>query len=133
VDAFHQAHVPLERIAIGIEAARELGYGTIEIDNRCLGEPDADNPFNRHTRQIMAHLAELCDLADVNVIQGPARMVGRAADRLSPYLATQAAPPTECPLPDYLGGDLTAPTGIEIHPEPLCGAGTGQRPTAAPA
>ena len=116
VDAFHQAHVPLERIAIGVEAARELGYGTIELDNRCLGEPDADNPFNRRTREIMAHLAELCDLTGVNVIRGPSRMVGRAADVLSPYLATQPTLPTKCPLPDYLGGDIHAPTGVEIHP-----------------
>ena len=116
VDAFHQTHVPLERVAIGVEAARELGYGTIEIDNRFLGKPDADNPFNRRTREIMVRLAELCDLSGVNVIQGPSRMVGRAADQLSPYLATQATPPTECPLPDYLGGDLSAPTGVEIHP-----------------
>ena len=116
VDAFHQAHVPLERIAIGLEAARELGYHTIEIDNRCLGEPDADNFFNRRTRDIMTRLAELCDLTGVNVLQGPSRMVGRAADQLSPYLATQTTPPTECPLPGYLGGDLRAPTGVEIHP-----------------
>ena len=116
VDAFHQAHVPLERIAIGIEAARELGYGTIEIDNRCLGEPDADNPFNRHTWAIMARLAELCDLTGVNVIQGPARMVGRAADELSPYRAPCSVLPARCPLPDYLGGDLSAPTGVEVHP-----------------
>lgn len=116
VDAFHQAHVPLERIAIGIEAARGLGYGTIEIDNRCLGEPDVDNFFNRRTQDVMTRLAELCDLTGVNVIQGPARIVGRAADQLSPFLATQVTPPTECPLPGYLGGDLRAPTGVEIHP-----------------
>jgi hypothetical protein len=116
VDAFHQAHVPVERIAIGIEAARELGYHTVEIDNRCLGEWEEDNFFNRRTRDIMTRLAQLCDLTGVNIIQGPARMVGRAADQLSPFLATQAAPPTKCPLPDYLGGDLHAPTGVEIHP-----------------
>jgi wyosine [tRNA(Phe)-imidazoG37] synthetase (radical SAM superfamily) len=116
VDAFHQAHVPLERVAIGIEAARELGYGTIEVDNRCLQEPDVDNFFNRRTRDAMARLAELCDLTGVNVIQGPSRMVGRAADQLSPFLATLATPPAACPLPDYLGGDLRAPTGVEVHP-----------------
>ena len=116
VDAFHQAHEPLERIAIGIEAARELGYGTIEMDNRCLGEPEADNFFNRRTRDLMARLAGLCDLSGVNVIRGPSRMVGRAADQLSPFLPTQTTPPTKCPLPDYLGGNLRAPTGVEIHP-----------------
>ena len=83
VDSFHQAHVPLERVAIGIDAARELGYGTIEIDNRCLEEPEADNPFNRRTRNLMARLAELCDLTDVSVTLGPSRTVGRAADQLS--------------------------------------------------
>jgi len=116
VDAFHQAHVPLARIAIGIEAARELGYRSIEIDNRCLGDPDGDNPFNRHTRANMARLAQLCDLTGVNVYQGPARMVGRAADELSPYLATETTPAGKCPLPDYLGGNLRSPTGVEIHP-----------------
>jgi len=116
VDGFHQAHVPLERVAVGIEAARELGYHTIEIDNRCLEEPDVDNFFNRHTRDMMTRLGELCDLAGVNVSRGPARMVGRAADQLSPYLARQITPPVKCPLPDYLGADLCAPTGVEIHP-----------------
>jgi len=116
VDAFHQAHVPLERIGIGIEAARELGYGRIVIDNRFLGLPDADNSFNRCTQDNMARLAGLCDLTSVEVYQGPARMVGRADDELSSYLPTQSTLPAECPLPDYLGSDLRAPTGVEIHP-----------------
>lgn len=116
VDTFHQAHTPLERIAIGIEAARELGYHTIEVDNRCLGRPDEDNAFNRRTQAIMARLAELCDLRDVTIYQGPSRMVGRAADELSSHLPTQATLPTKCLLPDYLGADIRAPTGVEIHP-----------------
>jgi hypothetical protein len=116
VDAFHQERVPIERIAIGIEAARELGYGRIEVDNRCLGEPDDDNAFNQRTQAIMARLAELCDLTGVNFIQGPSRMVGRAADELSSYLPTQTVLPTKCPLPDYLGDDIRAPHTVEIHP-----------------
>jgi hypothetical protein len=116
VDAFHQERVPVERIAIGIEAARELGYGRIEVDNRCLGEPDNENAFNQRTRNIMNHLAELCDLGHVTIYQGPSRMVGRAADALSPYLATQAGPWAECTLPGYFGGDLRAPHTVEIHP-----------------
>lgn len=116
VDAFHQAHTLLERVAIGIEAARELGYHTIEIDNRCLEEPDADNFFDRRTRAHMTHLAELCDLSGVNVLQGPSRVVGRAADQLSSYLATQTTLPAKCSLPGYLGSDLRAPIGVEVHP-----------------
>ncbi len=118
VDAFHQAHVPLERIAVGIEAARQLGYRTIAVDNRCLSTPEADNPFNRRTRELMARLAELCDLSDVDVGRGPARPVGRAADELPfrDFYASASPRSTECPLPDYLGGDLRAPTGVEIHP-----------------
>jgi hypothetical protein len=116
VDVFHQAHTPLERIAIGIDAARELGYHTIEVDNRCLGAPDENNAFNRRTQAIMARLAELCDLSDVNVIQGPSRVVGRAADELSLYLPIQAALPAKCTLPDYLGTDIRAPHTVEIHP-----------------
>jgi wyosine [tRNA(Phe)-imidazoG37] synthetase (radical SAM superfamily) len=116
VDGFHQAHVPLERVAIGIEAARELGYGTINIDNRCLGEPEADNFYNQRTQQSMTRLAEMCDLSKVRVSQGPSQMVGRAADQLAPFLPTQTTPPAQCPLPDYLGGDLRAPTAVEIHP-----------------
>jgi hypothetical protein len=116
VDAFHQAHVPLERVAIGIEAARDLGYSTIHVDNRFLGEPETDNAHNRRTRANMARLAERCDLTDVTVYQGPARMVGRAADELSRRLPAQRAAADHCPVPDYLGGDLREPTGIEIHP-----------------
>ena len=116
VDAFHQAHVPLERIAVGIAAARELGYAAIEVDNRCLGDPDEDNPFNRRTRADMARLAQMCDLSDVEVYEGPARMVGRAADTMASRRPAQARVPPECPLPDYLGGDLRAPNGVEIHP-----------------
>jgi hypothetical protein len=116
VDAFHQAQTPLTRVAVGIDAARELGYHTIEIDNRCLEEPDADNCFNRRTRALMTRLAELCDLSGVNVLQGPSRVVGRAADQLSPYLGTQTTLPVKCPLPGYLGSDLRTPAGVEIHP-----------------
>ncbi len=116
VDAFHQAHVPLERIAIGIETARELGYRTIEIDNRYLQAPDADNFFDRRTREIMTQLGQLCDLAGITVHQGPMETVGRAADQLSPYLETQTSLPTRCPLPDYLGDDLRLPIRVEIHP-----------------
>ncbi|MGD2145019.1 MAG: radical SAM protein, partial [Anaerolineae bacterium] len=96
VDAFHQAHVPLERIAIGIEAARGLGYGTINVDNRCLGEPTMDNAHNRRTRANMACLAELCDLAGVMVYEGPARMVGRAADELSHPLPARETAAAHC-------------------------------------
>jgi len=117
VDAFHQAHVPLERIALGIEAAQDLGYTTISVDNRFLGEPGrTDNAFNRRTLSNMARLARLCDLTDVEIDQGPARMVGRAADELSHHLPAQEIGADRCSLPDYLGGDLFAPTGIEIHP-----------------
>jgi hypothetical protein len=115
VDAFHQAHVPLERIAIGIEAARALGYGQIEIDNRCLGGPDAHNPFNQRTRENMTRLAERCDLTGVTISQGPSRLVGRAADELSSHLAPQAIP-SKCPLPDYLGDDIRSLHAVEIHP-----------------
>jgi hypothetical protein len=116
VDAFHQAHVPLERVAIGIEAARDLGYSTINVDSRCLGEPETDNPHNRRTRANMARLAQLCDLTDVTTYWGPARMVGRAADEVSHRLPKHQGAADRCPLPDYLGGDLRAPTGVEIHP-----------------
>jgi hypothetical protein len=116
VDAFHQAHVPLERIACGIEAARDLGYSTIDVDNRYLGEPATDNAHNRSTQANMTRLAELCDLTDVTIYQGPARMVGRAADELNRRLRAREPAADHCPLPDYLGGDLRAPTGIEIHP-----------------
>jgi hypothetical protein len=116
VDAFHQTHTPLERVAVGIEAARGLGYHTIEIDNRFLEEPDADNVFNRRTQALMTRLAELCDLTDVNVLRGLSRIVGRAADQLSPHVARQVSPPAKCTPPGYLGGDLRAPTGVEIHP-----------------
>jgi hypothetical protein len=64
----------------------------------------------------MARLAELCDLKDVTIYQGPARMVGRAADELSHRLPTRPVAADHCPLPDYLGGDLCVPTGVEIHP-----------------
>lgn len=116
VDAFHQDRIPLGRVATGIQAARTLGYRTIEIDNRFLGSPETDNTFNRRTRANMIRLAKLCDLSDVRVDQGPARMVGRAVDELSYYMASQGRPMDTCPLPDYLGGDLRAPTGVEIHP-----------------
>jgi len=72
--------------------------------------------FNRRTRANMARLARLCELTDVKIDQGPARMVGRAADELSYRLPAREIFADRCPLPDYLGGDLLAPTGIEIHP-----------------
>jgi MoaA/NifB/PqqE/SkfB family radical SAM enzyme len=117
VDAFHQAHVPLHRVGIGIAAARALDYGSVEIDNRFLGMPEMDNAFNRHTLSDMARLRELCDLTGVTVHGGPARMVGRAADELSHLIPVEEAAADHCPLPDYLGGNLRAPTGVEIHPD----------------
>jgi organic radical activating enzyme len=116
VDAFHQEHVSLERIAVGVEAARSLGYGTIEIDNRFLGEPNIDNAFNRRTQDLVGQLAELCDLADVRLYRGSSRMVGRAADELSSYVVTQTGPFEECAVPEWLGDDILEPTTIEIHP-----------------
>jgi hypothetical protein len=116
VDAFHQEHVSLERIAVGIEAAQSLGYGTIEIDNRCLGEPHTENVFNRRTRDLMKRLSGLCDLADVQHYQGPSRLVGRAADELSRYVAPQTGSLEECVVPGWLGDDIREPTTVEIHP-----------------
>ena len=85
VDAFHQAHVPLEYVATGIEAARALDFSTIEIDHRYLHPSQSDNSFNRQTRRLVDRLGQLCDLTGVKVHQGPARMVGRAADELAPF------------------------------------------------
>lgn len=122
VDAFHQARVPLDRIAIGIEAARALGFGRIEVDNCHLGGPLFDNALNRRTREIMAELSGLCDLSSVVVHHSTARMVGRAADELRAALgpadsgAVEAAGASQCPLPGYLGGDIRAPAAVEIHP-----------------
>jgi hypothetical protein len=116
VDSFHQSYVSLERIAVGITASRELGFGTIEVDNRFLAGPEADNRHDRATRDLMARLAGLCDLSGVHRHGGPSRIVGRASDELGHELPKQSAFPGPCPLPDYLGGDLRGPTGVEIHP-----------------
>jgi hypothetical protein len=116
VDSFHQRYVPLERIAVGITAAQELGYGTIEIDNRFLVGSEADNPHDRKTGELMARLTELCELRGVHLHRGPSRVIGRASDELSRELPNRSAFPASCPLPDYLGADLRAPTGVEIHP-----------------
>lgn len=116
VDAFHQTRVSIERVVIGLKAARELGYRRIEIDNNYVGEPGADNPFNRRTRENMRYLAELCDLSDVQVHQGMSRMVGRAADTLGTCQALQTGPFDKCLVPGWLGDDIRAPTTVEIHP-----------------
>ncbi|MGC9530648.1 MAG: radical SAM protein [Candidatus Bipolaricaulaceae bacterium] len=116
VDAFHQEHVPVERIAVGIQAPKELGFSRVEIDSRFLSEPGDDNPVNLRTWSSLDRLGRLCELDSVAADRGPARMVGRAADLLTPRLASRPGPWRECPLPGYLGGDLRAPTTVEIHP-----------------
>ena len=116
MDVFHQAHTPLECVASGVQAAQTLGYHTIEIDSRTVVSPDADNFFDRRTQANMARLADLCDLSGVKVTRGSTTIAGRAADQLSPYLATLGRPPMECPLPAHLGSDIRAPTSVEIHP-----------------
>ena len=116
VDAFHQEHVPLGRIATGIEAARALGFGRIEVDNRWLGAPDEDNAYNQRTREIIEHLAEMCDLQDVQIYQGSSRMVGRAADELRPHAAVQPGSLDQCVVPGWLGADIRCPSTVEIHP-----------------
>ena len=125
VDAFHQAHVPLEQVAIGLKAARELGYGTIQIDHRFMDQPDVPNFYNWRTREAKARLAEMCDLGGVRISQGPSRLVGRAAEQLSPFLPLQRTPSAACPYltlqrtPSAACPDLpfqgTLPT-VEIHP-----------------
>jgi hypothetical protein len=116
VDAFHQTRVSIEQIATGLKAARELGYGRIEIDNNYLEKPGADNPFDRRTQENMRRLAELCDLSDVRIHQGASRMVGRAADTLGTYRAIRTGPVDKCLMPGWLGDDIRAPTTVEIHP-----------------
>lgn len=122
VDAFHQAHVPLDRIAVGIEAARALGFGRVEIDNCFLDGREVDHALNRRTLENVARLAQLCDLDGVGVGQSTARMVGRAADRLPAVFpgrndgTARHTSISECSLPSYLGDDIRAPTAVEIHP-----------------
>jgi hypothetical protein len=86
------------------------------VDNRCLGQPDEDNASNRRTREIMEHLAQMCDLDGVQVYQGSSRMVGRAADRLRPPAAAQPGSLDKCVVPGWLGEDIRRPTTVEIHP-----------------
>ena len=79
-----------------VEAIRELGRRVIvdcviltyECTGRCAHSCYRTGPGQGSTMTV----AGLCDLDGVCVSRGPARMVGRAADGLSPFLGRGPSP-----------------------------------------
>ncbi|MDI7277038.1 MAG: radical SAM protein [Anaerolineae bacterium] len=111
-DGFHQSFIPVARVRRALAAGRELGFELL-LDVRFLGSPEADNPANSATRQVVA---ELGDLGEVEVWRAPLRWIGRAAETLAAQGELRAGlPGGACPGP-WAGGTWEEPTGVDVDP-----------------
>jgi MoaA/NifB/PqqE/SkfB family radical SAM enzyme len=115
LDGFHQEFVPLERARAGIEAALELEIGKGWVDAYLVNPENPENPYDRSTSK---GLNACSNLEGVECAEFRARVEGRAADRLLPFLSPlPEVPRGMCRLPRWLGGDLESPGVVEIDPE----------------
>ncbi len=124
VDAFHSGFVPVGRVALGIRAARAVGYKTIAVDVQWVLAPDANLPTNAATRRMLDALAGMVDMEGVEIVNARTHPVGRAAERLPELLQRAGKMPVGlcaaegmCVSPYTLGEDLRAPYAVEIHPD----------------
>jgi MoaA/NifB/PqqE/SkfB family radical SAM enzyme len=111
VDGFHQKYIPFENAKNAISAATKLNFKRVCIDSYILGTLDADNYYNNLTRKAIENLKEF---ENIEINQYQMSISGRAT-ALVKYVETNLEIPTgKCQLPFWIGGNLEAPTGIEI-------------------
>lgn len=69
VDAFHQEFIPLDKVYAFASAAKTAGIPDIKLHPAWISGMDADNHFNRRTRDCLAEFADLClPVSDGNVV-----------------------------------------------------------------
>ena len=111
VDAFHQEFIPLENVINAIISAANIDFDNIWIDSYFVADINADNFYNNKNREILKNLEEM-DISNIN--EYVAGFEGRGADLAKFGKVKDGLPSGKCPLPFWIGGDLTAPTTVEI-------------------
>ena len=110
VDAFHQEFIPLENVVNAITSATNINFD-IWIDSYFITDINADNFYNNKNREILKKLEEMDIL---NIKKYVVSFEGRGADLAKYGEVKDGIPSGKCPLPFWIGGDLTAPTTVEI-------------------
>ena len=111
VDAFHQEFIPLENVKNAIISATSIGFDNIWVDSYFVGDLNADNLYNNKNYQILKDLKEIDTVIINKYVAG---FEGRGADLAEDFEIKNEIPSGKCPLPFWIGGDLTAPTTVEI-------------------
>jgi pyruvate-formate lyase-activating enzyme len=97
VDAFHQACIPVEVVARNARALAEAGIEELVWNPCWVVSREHDNPWNRHTREVLDTLSHLPAQEDEgNVVQPD----GHARETLAEFL------PPKVPLPAGSCGDM---------------------------
>jgi organic radical activating enzyme len=110
-DVFHQEFIPLENVKNAIISATNIDFDNIWIDTYFVGDINADNLYNNKNREILKKLEEM----GINKIDKyVAGFEGRGADLAKFGEVKEGIPSGKCPLPFWIGGDLKAPTTVEI-------------------
>jgi hypothetical protein len=92
LDAFHEPHVPPERVVRALRLSEALG-GTHNIESAYLRGPGSTHPLDVRTDTLLARWS-----GETRIYRGPVLFVGRAAARLAPLVAAGRGIPVEpCP------------------------------------
>ena len=115
VDAFHQEFVPVDRVERACRIARELGMDDApqRPNAALLDSMDADNPYDRRTRELAASL-ESKGHRVVPCPPGRVMYSGRAARLSSHYAGPRSVPEDVCNSVPWVSGSLEALSGIQI-------------------
>jgi hypothetical protein len=91
IDAFHQKYVPVEVVERNVQAYLEAGIPKLQWNPCWVVSPEDNNPYDRHTRQIIQRLSHLpVRIGGGNVLQP----VGNAQRWLKDYLSAKQYFPT---------------------------------------
>jgi hypothetical protein len=113
VDAFHQEFVPLEIVERNARLLLEAGIPELHWNPCWVTSPEADNPWNRRTRQVLAALAHLPITQDEGNVLMP---MGRACQQLAEYLPPrQSLPGGRCGELPYTSRPETV-TSLSVEP-----------------
>ena len=113
IDAFHQEYVPLEVVERNVRAYIDAGIPNLQWNACWVVSTEDDNPYNRHTRQILHRLSYLPVRTGRGNILQPA---GNAQKWLADYFpAKNLFPGGTCEDVPY-SGRLDEVEGVSISP-----------------
>jgi len=112
---FHAERILPELAINGIRSALQVGFETVTASVSFLSPRQTSNLFNDRSEEIWALLREIPGVA---LYENPVTMIGRAAERLLDYCQLRKIRPSKtCQPPDYIGGSINQPEGLEIDPD----------------